>query len=139
MIVKVFIYWRYRHIYYLCVSISLFSWIFKYYFIDTNYPKSVCICFVYMYKMFSLEILVTAFLPFVVQYKFCSHVLVTYLVSLLTTYKNQYSQMLVKRKDAFNQNARNLGRLWVQCLPKLPPKSLLSHESFKGKEGGNLC
>ena len=28
--------------------------------------------------------------------------------------QNQYSQMLVERKDAFNQNAGNLGRWWTQ-------------------------
>ena len=50
-------------------------------------------------------------------------------VPLLAAYKINTYSISVDTKAAFNQNARNLGR-WTQCLPKLPLKSLLSHDNF---------
>ena len=51
---------------------------------------------------------------------------------------NQYSQMLVEGKVAFDLNADSLGVGGLSICPKLPLNSLLGHGGFKGKEGSNL-
>ena len=50
--------------------------------------------------------------------------------------QNQYSQVLIKRKVAFNQNASNLGRWWTQRPPKKHLQTFCSAmKAFNGKTG----
>ena len=53
---------------------------------------------------------------------------------LLTTYKVNYILTNGKRKWCLSYNAGNLGRWWIQCPLKPPPKILVDTESFKGKQ-----
>ena len=52
----------------------------------------------------------------------------------LTTYKINYILTNGKRKRCLSYNAGNLGRWWIQCPLKPPPKILADVESFKGNK-----